>query len=1163
MKKNCLLLFLLCCIPFLLNAQAGKPNKLKPSNGEGYSIPLNAPSDDCEPVTAFPFEEGFEELEFPANCWKVYDIDGGVPAWVRLSHAYSGSYSVCHNYSDSDQDGWLVSPQMAFGNGSYTLSFFSKNNYPDDYAKNSVWVSTGSGDPADGDFVEIWSPASVEEDWVEIELSLASYSNQEVYIAFRYQGEDAHGWYVDDVKIVEEAGSDPVSELTGGNAWNAGAIDIDVTTTSGNFVLKNTGAGTLTVSDVTTLSAPWSTTFNSALALAGGEEHTFTFSITPTTVDTFSSSFSFTTSDGETYTITLSAFVDDCTPISTFPFEEGFEGSEFPANCWKVYDMDGIGYTWNSITAAAYVYSGSASAYHRYSNGDQDGWLVSPPIAFGGESYTLSFYSSNNYPEDYEKNSVWVSTGSGNPADGDFVEVWSPASVGEDWVKTELPLASYSNQKVYIAFRYEGNNAHEWYLDDVKIVEISGGDPISELTGGNAWDAGIVDMNATTTSSNFVLRNAGAGTLTVSDASTLGAPWSTTFDSDIELGFGEEHTFTFSITPTTVDTFSSSFSFTTSDGEAYTISLDALAEDCGTPITTFPFEEGFEDVAFPANCWKIYDIDGKGSTWTRTSYSHSGSASAYHNYSGSGDQDGWLVSPLIGFGESSYALSFYSSNNYPGDYGKNSVWISTGSGNPADGEFVEIWSPEAVGENWVETEFPLTSYASQEVYIAFRYQGLSAHGWYLDDVKIVEVLDKDLAVTGITPNYVIEEKTVTPKVAVANLGADTATEWTLTLSDGGSYSSTKTGASMDFREEAVIVMDDWTPTAASTLTATITYANDENPSNNTISVTVDYGAYSEEAYATGVKTPKGFVSVDLATGEVALVGEIGSEEFPVGEDYDGEYIYRAFNDKTVAAVMPDGGINILGSIRGLSSGHSIVGMCYDWGAECWYLNTVNDTEEAYLPELYKLDMTTLGVTAVGSSGLEDHFLRGADMADDGYVYSVSMTTSELVRVNPKTGEYIAVGATGLSLAYAQDISFDEKTKQLYTIAFHDDDYEQYAAFGTYNLETGAFTEIHRYGSTQFATMVIINLPGSDVAIEDVTASVGNGSKVYPNPSTDGRVNVSVAEKATVRVFDFSGKLIQVKPVDANSISTINLNSGIYLIQVDGVDNKASHKVIVK
>jgi uncharacterized repeat protein (TIGR02543 family) len=101
------------------------------------------------------------------------------------------------------QNGWLVTPKIEVpADGDLDLSFWSYNAWPAWYLKNSVLVSTGSGDPQDGDFVQIWAAPFVLTSWVNTTLSLGAYAGQTIYIAFRYEGQDAHAWYLDDVYLV-------------------------------------------------------------------------------------------------------------------------------------------------------------------------------------------------------------------------------------------------------------------------------------------------------------------------------------------------------------------------------------------------------------------------------------------------------------------------------------------------------------------------------------------------------------------------------------------------------------------------------------------------------------------------------------------------------------------------------------------------------------------------------------------------------------------------------------------------------------------------------------------------------------------------------------------------------------------------------------------------
>jgi len=106
-------------------------------------------------------------------------------------------------------------------------------------------------------------------------------------------------------------------------------------------------------------------------------------------------------------------------------------------------------------------------------------------------------------------------------------------------------------------------------------------------------------------------------------------------------------------------------------------------------------------------------------------------------------------------------------------------------------------------------------------------------------VVISKAPEHDLAVIGIVPNVVLSGATITPQVTVQNHGASNETTWSLTLSDGGAYNSTVTNRPINVGDSLQIDMDSWTPSdVINTLTATLTLADDENATNDTLRKTV-------------------------------------------------------------------------------------------------------------------------------------------------------------------------------------------------------------------------------------------------------------------------------------------------------------------------------------
>ena len=155
-----------------------------------------------------------------------------------------------------------------------------------------------------------------------------------------------------------------------------------------------------------------------------------------------------------------------------------------------------------------------------------------------------------------------------------------------------------------------------------------------------------------------------------------------------------------------------------------------------SPILT----ETFEHSTFPPTGWTITNSDGGGQTWAATTsfnYTAGGDSAAIHSYGASGyAETGWLITKQISLpagGE--YYLTFWNYNVYPGDYGKNSVLVSTTT-NAVTSFTTELWSPSSVSEPWRQEVVNLSAYAGQNIYLAFRYNGTYAHAWIIDDVSI-------------------------------------------------------------------------------------------------------------------------------------------------------------------------------------------------------------------------------------------------------------------------------------------------------------------------------------------------------------------------------------------------------------------------------------------
>jgi uncharacterized membrane protein len=255
-------------------------------------------------------------------------------------------------------------------------------------------------------------------------------------------------------------------------------------------------------------------------------------------------------------------------------------------------------------------------------------------------------------------------------------------------------------------------------------------------------------------------------------------------------------------------------SFTIDPGE--TQELVITVDVAGSPVGSFAFadirlvpqgataaapmvellNESFTDTGFPPTGWNTYKLQGTGTgrDWQRsTGTPNTAPAAAYRPYSfvADGFQDDWLVTPALTISLSEASLSFADRGQFPTYYDYSGVWISTDSCDPADGDFVELREVDDF-LNFAWRDVPpidMSAYSGETVCLAFRYSGLDAHSWWIDDVVVQESEPSDVATVhmpvAVIPALAVPVITVDPDELSATQEPDAITTQTLTIGNAG------------------------------------------------------------------------------------------------------------------------------------------------------------------------------------------------------------------------------------------------------------------------------------------------------------------------------------------------------------------------------------------
>lgn len=179
-----------------------------------------------------------------------------------------------------------------------------------------------------------------------------------------------------------------------------------------------------------------------------------------------------------------------------------------------------------------------------------------------------------------------------------------------------------------------------------------------------------------------------------------------------------------------------------------TIYSTGISKACNTlcGIGSLPFIENFDGGIVPSACWTSFrGTNGLGTLkdWTSNPNGYGGSGGAafvqFENVDGTLKTEDWLVTPkiTIPFG-SNFSLNYYEKQGSSLDYSSRYyVKVST-SLTPEITSFQNIatYGEASFGTGYTKRSIDLSSYAGQNVYIAFVLEQDNGDSWYIDNVVV-------------------------------------------------------------------------------------------------------------------------------------------------------------------------------------------------------------------------------------------------------------------------------------------------------------------------------------------------------------------------------------------------------------------------------------------
>ena len=157
-------------------------------------------------------------------------------------------------------------------------------------------------------------------------------------------------------------------------------------------------------------------------------------------------------------------------PVVGFYFESDEEMSGF-----TLVDADGDGLNWKRKTTdgnysayegTGFAYSASYWSGDYKTEADADNWLITPALTVPASEPMLTYYAKNYSSTFMDDLAVYIGTTNDITQMSVLKSAYEPSSV---YSRTEIDLADYAGQTVYVAFRHTGYDEWALMLDQIEL----------------------------------------------------------------------------------------------------------------------------------------------------------------------------------------------------------------------------------------------------------------------------------------------------------------------------------------------------------------------------------------------------------------------------------------------------------------------------------------------------------------------------------------------------------------------------------------------------------------------------------------------------------------------------------------------------------------------